>query len=249
MTRAWKAELIKSRRRRDLLLVAGIGLIALIWASGGAPSSADERDTAYSALFYALPVIHTVVMPTGLACLACRLWDAETKGSTCKLLFTLQSRDSLYLAKTGLGFLYLLLLSLVETGGLLALAKIQHFTEPLSLKQLLWLMLCTLTVNTLLFVLFSLFAARGLPPVALVGAGLACSLCGLMSAFLPQWVTWFLPFAYYLPLDAIGYTWDFTTRIATYFEGEFRFWMLGLSFAITVIVFFLGRRVVETKEV
>lgn len=63
----------------------------------------DEQANAYSALFYGVPIINTILLPVLMAVLASRLWDVEVKGYTAKLLYTLQSRRSLFFGKAVFG--------------------------------------------------------------------------------------------------------------------------------------------------
>ncbi len=79
-----RAELQKARRRHDLIVcLCGHGA-ALVPVA--APTGADELASAYSALFYSLPIINTILMPLAMAILASRLRDVEVKGCTPKLL-------------------------------------------------------------------------------------------------------------------------------------------------------------------
>ena len=94
-----RAELQKARRRHDLIVCLLVPVMALLWCQSAAPTGADELASAYSALFYSLPIINTILMPLAMAILASRLWDVEVKGCTPKLLYTLQSRRSLFAAK------------------------------------------------------------------------------------------------------------------------------------------------------
>ena len=89
-----RAELQKARRRHDLIVCLLVPVMALLWCQSAAPTGADELASAYSALFYSLPIINTILMPLAMAILASRLWDVEVKGCTPKLLYTLQSRRS-----------------------------------------------------------------------------------------------------------------------------------------------------------
>ena len=89
-----RAELQKARRRHDLIVCLLVPVMALLWCQSAAPTGADELASAYSALFYSLPIINTILMPLAMAILASRLWDVEVKGCTSKLLYTLQSRRS-----------------------------------------------------------------------------------------------------------------------------------------------------------
>ena len=105
-----RAELQKARRRHDLIVCLLVPVMALLWCQSAAPTGADELASAYSALFYSLPIINTILLPVLMAVLASRLWDVEVKGYTAKLLYTLQSRRSLFFGKAvfGLGEIVLM---------------------------------------------------------------------------------------------------------------------------------------------
>ena len=96
---AFFTELQKARRRHDLALCLLIPGIVVLWVGGLAPAAPDELANGYSALLYSLPVIEAILMPVMMAVLASRLWDMEIKGNTPKLLYTLQSRRSLFAGK------------------------------------------------------------------------------------------------------------------------------------------------------
>lgn len=112
-----RAELQKARRRHDLIVCLLVPVMALLWCQSAAPTGADELASAYSALFYSLPIINTILMPLAMAILASRLWDVEVKGCTPKLLYTLQSRRSLFAAKAVLGLAEIFLIVTLEAAG------------------------------------------------------------------------------------------------------------------------------------
>lgn len=74
-----------------------------LWLGSTAPTGQDELANAYSALFFGAPIINTILLPVLMAVLASRLWDVEVKGYTAKLLYTLQSRRSLFFGKAVFG--------------------------------------------------------------------------------------------------------------------------------------------------
>ena len=115
------------------------------------PRGADELANAYSALLYSLPVLNTVLMPLAMAALASRLWDVEVKGCTVKLLYTLQTRRSLFAAKAVFGAGEILLMVLLELAATALLGYIQHYTEAFPAAQLAYLGVCTYGVNLMLF--------------------------------------------------------------------------------------------------
>lgn len=63
-------EMQKARRRHDLLLCLLVPLIILLWVGGLSPESEEELANGYSALFYSLPVMHSILLPVAMAALA-----------------------------------------------------------------------------------------------------------------------------------------------------------------------------------
>ena len=243
------AEVQKAHRRHDLPVAVGIALIVVLWASASAPSTADEQATGYSALLYALPIMNAVVMPVGMAALASRIWDAETKGQTCKLLFTLQTRESLFGAKTALGMLENLLVCALEGLALPVLGMFQGVTETLNTGIFLWLLLCTFCVNGMLYFLAFLLSIRMANQVAALAVGFCGALLGLFAAFMPPWVSYLIPFGYYIPLSPVGMSWDADTRIAEMFLRPLCWPLLAFTVLLAAVLAWLCRRAIALKEV
>lgn len=124
MGKALHAELQKARRRHDLLICLAVPVVVYLWAGAQAPTGADELANAYSALLYVLPALNAILMPIVMALIASRLWDMEVKGSTTKLLYTLQSRRSLFAGKALLG-----------TGEVLLIGRGRIWAAPISSKK------------------------------------------------------------------------------------------------------------------
>ena len=148
---AFFTELQKARRRHDLALCLLIPGIVVLWVGGLAPAAPDELANGYSALFYSLPVIEAILMPVMMAVLVSRLWDMEIKGNTPKLLYTLQSRRSLFAGKAVFGVLEVLLVTVLELVCVPVLGRVHGYTEVFPAGQLAYLFVCTLAVDCMLF--------------------------------------------------------------------------------------------------
>lgn len=249
MKRAITAEFLKARRRHDLPVAVLIAAFVLLWASRSAPKTADELASGYSAMYYALPVMNTVVMPVGMAVLASRLWDMETKGESCRLLFTLQSRESLFASKTLLGLLQNLLICAMEGAGLAVMANVQGYTEPFSPPQFGWLLLCTFTVNTMLFFFELLLSIRSATQAPALAAGMVGSLLGVFTAFMPEGLSWFIPWGYHVPLMSVRMEWDRESRLTWFYPRAYNVALLLLSAALAAALIALCRRAICRKEV
>ena len=70
-------------------------------------------------IFYALPIINTLVLSVLMAVIASQSVDMEHKGAMWNLLPTLESRASIYLGKLFFGFIALVLFCSVQIGMVL----------------------------------------------------------------------------------------------------------------------------------
>ena len=243
------AELKKSRRRHNLLVAVCISLFVLLWATQTGGTGEGRLEQGYSALFYAVPVMNTVVMPLGTAVLASRLWDLESKGKTCRMLLTLQSRKDLFWGKAVVALLQILLIGLMESVGILALGKHFGFTEPRDWGQFWWLAVGTFAVNFMLFFLWLFLSIRFDNQVPTLAAGMVGSLSGLFAAFMPAVVSYFLPWGYYIPLSTIRMDWNRETRIVRYYPAPYPVWLLVLTAAFGVLFAALAWEALKHKEV
>ena len=243
------AELKKSRRRHNLLVAVCISLFVLLWATQTGGTGEGRLEQGYSALFYAVPVMNTVVMPLGTAVLASRLWDLESKGKTCRMLLTLQSRKDLFWGKAVVALLQILLIGLMESVGILALGKHFGFTEPRDWGQFWWLAVGTFAVNFMLFFLWLFLSIRFDNQVPTLAAGMVGSLSGLFAAFMPILVSYFLPWGYYIPLGTVRMDWNRETRIVRYYPAPYPVWLLVLTAAFGVLFAALAWEALKHKEV
>ena len=243
------AELKKSRRRHNTLVAVCISLFVLLWATQTGGTGEGRLEQGSWGLFYAVPVMNTVVMPLGTAVLASRLWDLESKGNSCRMLLTLQSRRALFLGKTVVAVLQILLIVVIESVGILTLGKHFGFTEPLDWGQFWWLAISTFAVNTMLFFLWLFLSIRFDNQVPTLAAGMVGSLSGLFAAFMPSLVSYFLPWGYYIPLSTIRMDWNRETRIVRYSPAPSPVWLLALTAAFGALFAALAWETLKRKEV
>ena len=247
--RTLHAELKKSRRRHNLLVAVCISLFVLLWATQTGGTGEGRLEQGYWGLFYAVPVMNTAVMPLGTAVLASRLWDLESKGNSCRMLLTLQSRRALFLGKTVVAVLQILLISVIESAGIPVLGKHFGFTEPLDWGQFWWLAISTFAVNTMLFFLWLFLSIRFDNQVPTLAAGMVGSLSGLFAAFMPSLVSYFLPWGYYIPLSTIRMDWNRETRIVRYYTTPYPLWLFVLTAAFGVLFAAMAWEALKHKEV
>ena len=243
------AELKKSRRRHNLLVAVCISLFVLLWATQTGGTGEGRLEQGYSGLFYAVPVMNTVVMPLGTAVLASRLWDLESKEKSCRMLLTLQSRKDLFWGKAVVALLQIVLIGIIESAGIPVLGKHFGFTEPLDWGLFWWLAISTFAVNTMLFFLWLFLSIRFDNQVPTLAAGMVGSLSGLFAAFMPTVVSYFLPWGYYIPLSTIRMDWNRETRIVRYYSTPYPTWLLILTAAFGALFAALAWETLKRKEV
>ena len=196
MRRVLEAELRKGRRRHDAAVLLALALFVVLWAANMNMRTEDALASGYDSLLYGLPIMHTVVMPLGMAVLASRRFDMETKGENCKLLFTLQTPGSLFAAKAAVLTAHnALLVALVLAGALLS-GRLKGFTAPLRAGDWAWLALGTLAVNEMLLMLFLALSAWGRTQLPALGGGVIASLLGVFSAYMPQELALLMPWGW-----------------------------------------------------
>lgn len=250
MLHGFLSELKKARRRRDLLLIAGTALVILAWVAYSLRGmGVQDRAQGFSGLFYVMPTVNTIVLSVVTAVLASRIWDVENRGNTCKLLFTLQSRASLYGGKVLLGAAELLLLCVLELAGIFALSGWLQFTQPLDTGRLAWLFACTFVVSMALFFLSLCISMAFAAQVATLAVGLGGALVGLFSAFFPPPLGYLTPWGYYIALSAMGYTWDEATRVTTYLPQPLPVGLLCVVAALAAALCALGGLLIKNREV
>lgn len=250
MLRCLCVELQKAKRRHDLVVCLLIPTAVLLWAGYAAPDGTEALDNAFHSLFYTLPVMNTVLMPVAMAMLASRLWDVEIKGNFPKLLYTLQSRRSLFTAKALLGTGEVLLIAALELAGSLGLGYRYGYRDFPAIEHLAYYFICTCAVSLMLFFSELLLTILLTNPLPALCTGITGALIGLFSGFMPPIVGYFVPWGYYIPLGSyILASWDSETRIAVYGIRDFNTPLLLWTAALGAFFFAFSWRAIRRKEV
>lgn len=249
MSAALRAELRKMKR--GAWIAAGAALLVVASCARGGGDSPQWKAVGYFTLLTNLSLMNAAVMPLTMAALASRMWDVETKGNGCRLLYTLQSRESLFAAKALLGMGQNLVLCIAECAGVVLLGKLAGYTQALEPVRVAWLLVSTFGVNAMLFCAALLLSVLSRTQALPLGAGLIASLTGVFGAFMPAELIWLIPWAYYLPMSALRMLYDPETRIAQF---ELLSWampvaLLAVSLLLGALALGLSLRIVRNREV
>ena len=250
MGNALNAELQKAHRRHDLVICLAVPVVVYLWAGAAAPTGADERANAYSALLYALPVLNAILMPIVMALIASSLWDMEVKGNTTKLLYTLQSRRSLFAGKALLGAGEVLLMVALEMAAAALLGRVQDYTEGFPTVPFVYTGVCTLAVDIMLFFLELMLMLKFDNPLPALCVGIVGALVGLLSAFMPVFFSYLVPFGYFIPLCCYEVAnWDQATHTVTYGMRPYNWGLLAFTLLLAAALFAAAWRMMRDKEV
>lgn len=91
-------ELKKTKHHKMYLISLALLLIQYLWTLYAEGKNKDLVQ-GWFILFYDFPLLNSIMVPTFIAIMASRLIDIEHKGSTWKLLETLQSKQIFSLVK------------------------------------------------------------------------------------------------------------------------------------------------------
>lgn len=250
MMRSLRSEFQKAHRRHDLPACLLLPLAVLLWSWYSAPGGTKSADHGYHALLYTLPIMNTVLLPVGMAMLASRLWDVEVKGNSTKLLYTLQSRQSLFMAKSLLGVAEVFLIVFLELLGVFYLGLYNGYLDFPPVEQLLYLFLCTDAVGLMLFFSELMLTVLLASPLPALCTGIAGALIGLFAAFMPRAFCYFVPWSYCIPLGSyILASWDPETKIVEYAIRDFNLPLLVWCVFLGVSFFRFTWHSIRTKEV
>lgn len=238
----------KAHGRQDALLAAAIAGIVLLWSARTGIRQEDMLAKGYSAFFYQLPVMNTVIFPAGMAALAGRLWDIEARGGMAPVLFTVQSRGQIFAGKAARGLYLVLIACAVEIAGMMLLGHLRGYTEALDRGQLLWLAASTFAVSAMLFFAFLALTARLGTPAPTLAVGLVASLSGLFAAFFPRWLGLCMPWGWYVPLGAMAMGWDRETRLTWFYAVPYDRQLLAVAVLAALLSAEAARRTMGRRE-
>ena len=248
-----KVELKKNQMPLIFMLIAAFLGIQFMWSMMGLISPNEQQiHWGWMMVLSQMPIINAVLAPTFMAVIASRIADVEHKGSTLKLLYTLQSRTSVYHVKLLLGAGISLLVSIGQAVILVAVGKISHFEGNVPVTRLCiyyGLSFLVTFASYLLQLNLSLKFRNQMVPLAI---GILGSFCGLFVMYLYQFkvlqhvVLWT---NYVTMAVAMLIEYDQQTRTSQYAWCDVN-WYGILSVGIwTAVLYLWGRSIVKKGEV
>lgn len=127
---------------------------------------------------------------------------------------------------------------------------LQQYADVLPAGQIAYYLLCTVSVNGMLFFFEFLLTILLKNPLPAVCVGIAGALVGLFSAFMPKVCSLFVPWGYYIPLSSYYIKdWSRDTHTVIYgvqgYQWPLLIWVLVLMSTLFVVTW----HVIQKKEV
>ncbi|MCR5720933.1 MAG: ABC transporter permease [Lachnospiraceae bacterium] len=175
----------KHKRRRNLLLIAGVVLAQLffLFANFGKKSGMEE---GWKLMFYNMPIMNSLFFPVVCAALASRLMDFEHKGDMLKCLYTFSTPKRLFFTKYLYGALSVFFLIVLQCAGMYVMMGLLNFPRNFEIIYMLHYGLVTFLICMTLFSLQLILAFFVRNQAVGISVGLIGSFMGLFSAFLPE---------------------------------------------------------------
>lgn len=209
-------EIMKNRRRRNILFIIGILLVEILFISVSQVRSNFEEKT-WLIMFFDMPVVNAVFLPVLAAVLASRHIDIESRGDVWKQLYTFDSPLSFFKVKLAYGILSILLLCTIQLMLMIVSGSLQGY-EGLKVSWILAYFGNTFLVTFNLYLLQLILSFAFKNQVVGLSVGILSGMAGLFVMFLPPVAMNALPMGGYGYTAFAGMDWDIDTRITTLYE-------------------------------
>lgn len=247
--RQFMAEVKKTRYRKIWQGMLAIMAVQLVWCAWiFSRADAGELASGYYYAFLQVVIMNSIFLPVILAVAASRIWDAEHKGNTWKLLGTLETKAAIYRSKFLLGALYCLMMTAMQTVMLVLCANIFHFTQEMPVKHMVWFFVTVMAVDLMLYLVQQILSMKYPNQLVALSVGLLGAFGGLFSYFFPAGLQKLVIWGYYGVLRSVDMYWDEATRISTYFERPMDYGFLAFVILLTVVLYWVGRQLFIREE-
>lgn len=184
----------------------------------------DERFRSFGwrMIFYDLPLINAIILPTAIAVFASRIIDMEHKGNTWKMLETAQSKLSIYFTKLLYGFIAVFLFSLSESLIFMIIGYIAGFEGSPDLWAYGLFFVQTLTITFNIFMLQMIISLIFPNQAVALCIGLCGSMAGLFLMYVPQWLLLrnIVPWGHYGASMFVGMDYEGNTILDFYYMRQ-----------------------------
>lgn len=238
----------KAKRRGIGIVIALLLFIMELYTSWGVNRS-DHLVQGYTMQLFQIPIINSILLPTVMAYLASRLADAEHSGNTWKLLYTIQTKSSIFFGKIFYGLSCIFTMSFILTIMMLINGKIFHFEDAPNYTAHAFFFFNTLCVSFVLFLLQFILSVVFQNQAVSLSVGLCGSMAGLFLLYLPYRLLYkIVPWGLYGATAFVGMDWNPDTRIVKYYYAVPDFSAYAAMIIWILLLLILGYRLFDRME-
>lgn len=216
--RSLTLEFTKLRRKRVLLIVLALVAAVLVWLFADARAEGRGSATGWHSLLFAAPIMNSVFLSLLSTVVASRVADVDHEANAWKQLLCLQGTGSLLVAKLVCALLVVALAVALELGGIFVIGRVWEFADPLPIGSWATFALSQLAASLCMVSIIGAVALLWENQFVAVASGLALSLAGLFSNFLPTALQRLIPSGYYTLLTTMRVIWGDSSSAPMFYE-------------------------------
>ena len=216
--RSLTLEFAKLRRKHVLLIVLALVVAVIAWLFADAHGEGRGSATGWHSLFFAAPIMNSVFFSLLSTVVASRVADVDHEANAWKQLLCLQGTGSLLVAKLACALLVVALAVALELAGIIVIGRMWEFPDLPTLGSWVSLALSQLVASLCMVSLVGAIALLWENQFVAVAWGLALSLAGLFSSFLPTALQRLVPSGYYTLLTTMRVDWGSGASAPVFYE-------------------------------
>ncbi|ACV21637.1 Uncharacterized protein conserved in bacteria [Slackia heliotrinireducens] len=241
-------EFSKIKRKRVLLMAVLLVAAALAWVLMGAWQDGEGSELGWSGMFFSMPVINCVLMSLLATVVASRVVDVDHEAGAFKQLLCLQSTGGLLAAKLACAVLIMVFAVTLELAGVFVIGQAMRFPSVPGFFAWASLFASQLAASVCMLILVGVVALKWENQFVAVAVGLALSLAGLFSNFLPTALQRLVPSGYFTLLSTLRIDWNAESTAPVFYQSAVPWPDYVIVVLVCVAVCALGVAVFSRKE-
>lgn len=205
--RSLHLEFAKLQRKHVALIVIGLVGATLGWLFLDARQEGVGSPTGWNSLLYAAPIMNSILLSLLAALVASRIADVDHEANAWKELLCLQRTGSLLAAKLLCATLVMAFAVALEIAGTVAIGQCMGFPDMPGVAAWGSFLASQLATCLFLVAIVGAVALRWESQFVSIACGLALSLAGLFSSFLPVSLQRLIPSGYFSLLSTLRIDW------------------------------------------
>jgi len=205
--RSLRLEFAKLRRKHVLLTALVLIAAVLTWMCVSARQDGRGSASGWNSMFYAAPLMNSVFLSLLAAVVASRVADVDHEADAWKQLLCLQRTGALLAAKLVCTVLVMGFAIALELAGTIVIGRVMGFPDMPGSSAWGSLFASQLTASLCMVSIVGAIALRWENQFIAIGSGLALSLAGLFSSFLPTALARLVPSGYFTLLSTLRIDW------------------------------------------